>query len=157
MKDLIWKIAFVFYALGAAGCSVLKQGIEQLIEPPVVTVVDVQPQAVSLSGLKLLFHVSIQNPNAFEIFASNLTCRLYAQGHTLAESRHTEQVQISSKETKTFPFLVEVSPSLVIKVFKGWMFSQKHLELTWSLETHIEAFLMSLPIERSGKVIVPAV
>ena len=96
-----------------SGCQSLRDAVD-VMRMPELRVDSVELEALSFSGLTLVFYVEIRNPNPIGISLAGFDYELQIEGNPFVSGQVEEKIVISARDRSTVPLPVELGTTRLI-------------------------------------------
>jgi LEA14-like dessication related protein len=100
-------IGCVVFVLFSSGCKSLRDAVE-VMRRPEVRIADTELEALSFSGLTILFDVEVENPNPIGIRLSGFDYDLQIEGNPFVSGEVQDKVAITARDLSIIPVPVEL-------------------------------------------------
>jgi len=135
--------------LFASGCESLRDAVD-VMRKPEVRIAATELQALSFSGLTLLFDVEVENPNPIGIQLSGFDYELQIEGNPFLSGEVRDKVAITARDRSIIPLPVELGFEEVVQAIGELAPGEDKEEAAYQLTSGFSFDLLVL-----GRVRVP--
>jgi len=149
---LLHRIAVIGAAavvLLASGCETLRDAVD-VMRKPEVRIVATEVEALSFSGLTLLFDVEVRNPNPIGIQLSGFDYELQIEGNPFVSGEVQDKVAITARDRSIIPLPVELGFEEIVQTIGSLAPEEGKEEAAYRFTS---GFSFDLPV--LGRVRVP--
>jgi LEA14-like dessication related protein len=135
--------------LSFSGCETLRDAVDGMRKPE-VRITGTKLEALSFSGLTLLFDVEIKNPNPIGVQLSGFDYELEIEGTPFVSGEVQDRVAIAARDSSTIPLPVELGFEEIAQTVEALAPEEGKEEAAYQLAS---GFSFDLPV--LGRVRVP--
>jgi LEA14-like dessication related protein len=137
------------FVLFTGGCETLREAVD-VMRKPEVRIAATEVQALSFSGLTLLFDVEVENPNPIGIQLSGIDYELQIEGNPFVSGEVQDKVAITARDGSIIPLPVELGFEEIVQTIGALAPGEGKEEAAYQLTS---GFSFDLPV--LGRVRVP--
>jgi LEA14-like dessication related protein len=130
----------------AGSCETIRDAVDA-VRKPEVRIAGTELEALTFTGVTLLFEVEVQNPNPIGIGLSGFDYELEIEGNSFVSGQIQDRVTIAARDSSIIPLPVELGFAEVVQTFEAL---EEREEAAYRLSS---GFIFNLPV--LGRVRIP--
>ncbi|MBI2603320.1 MAG: LEA type 2 family protein [Deltaproteobacteria bacterium] len=130
-SGLIKLLPVILFTSSILGCTILKETLGFVAQKPKVVIESIRIAKVDLKELKLEVHLSVENPNAFDLVLSDLHYSVNIHDSDVASGIHKDELKVAAYEKKTIEIPLSIQTQNTLQVLGRILFERKPIPLHW--------------------------